>query len=43
MLVVLLSRVWIHSSREVGYMLEKFQIIWNCTNIEEKIVNPRKK
>jgi len=22
---------WIHSSMQVGYMLENFQIIWNCT------------
>jgi len=23
--------LWVHSSRQVGYMLENFQIIWNCT------------
>ena len=21
---------WIQSSKQVGYMLKKFQIIWNC-------------
>jgi len=25
--------LWIHSSRQVGYILEIFLIIWNCTNI----------
>jgi len=23
--------IWIHSSRQVDYVLEKIQIIWNCT------------
>jgi len=35
-IVVLLC---IHSSRQAGYMLENFQIIWNCTvqyNTREK-------
>jgi len=36
MLVVLL---WIHSSRHVGYMLEKFEIIWNCPTYRKKIVS----
>jgi len=35
-MVVLL---WIHSLRQVGYMLENFQIIWNCTTYREKIVS----
>jgi len=34
--------LWIHSSRQVSYMLEKFEIIWNCTTDKEKIVNRKK-
>jgi len=33
-MVVLL---WIHSSRQVGYMLENFQIIWNYKTYRKKI------
>jgi len=28
--------LWIHSSKQVGYMLEKFRIIWNCTICRKK-------
>jgi len=28
--------LWIHSSRQVGYMLENFQIIWNCATYRKK-------
>jgi len=38
-IVVLL---FIHSSRQVGYILENFQIIWNCTIYREKIVSKKK-
>jgi len=33
-IVVLL---WIHSSRQVGYMLEKIQIIWNYITYRKKM------
>jgi len=39
MLVVLL---WIYFSRQVGYMLEQTQIIWNCSTYRTKIVNRKK-
>jgi len=38
-MVVLL---WINSSRQVGYMLEEIQIIWNCTTYRKKIVSRKK-
>jgi len=28
--------LWIHISSQVGYMLEKFQIVWNCTIYRKK-------
>jgi len=34
--------LWIHSSWQVGYMLEKNQIIWNCTTYRKKIVSRKK-
>jgi len=39
MLVVLF---WIHSSRQVRYMLGKFQIIWNCITYMKIIVSRKK-
>jgi len=39
MLVVLL---WIHSSSQVGYMLENFEIIWNRTTNRKEIVSRKK-
>jgi len=36
MLVVLL---WIHSSRQVGYMLEIFRSFENCTTYRKKILS----
>jgi len=38
-IVVLLC---IQSSSQVNYMLEKFQIIWNCTTYRKKIVSRKK-
>jgi len=32
----------IHSSRQVAYMLEKFEIIWSCTTYRKKIVSRKK-
>jgi len=34
--------LWIHSSKKVGYMLENFQIIWNCPTYRKKIVSRKK-
>jgi len=34
--------LWILYSRQVGYMLEKFQIIWNCKIYKKKIVRRKK-
>jgi len=31
-----------HSSRQVGYMLENFQIIWNCKTYGKNIVSNKK-
>jgi len=31
--------LWIHSSRQVGYMLENFQIIWSYTTYRKKVVS----
>jgi len=33
---------WIHSSRQVGYMLENFHIMWNCKTYREKIGSRKK-
>jgi len=27
----MVMHLWIYASKQVGYMLEKIQIIWNCT------------
>jgi len=35
--------LWIHSSRQVGYMLEKIQTIWNYTTYRKKIMSRKKK
>jgi len=35
-------RLWIHPSRQVGYMNARFQIIWNCTTYRKKIVSRKK-
>jgi hypothetical protein len=35
----MVATLWIHSSSQVGYMLENFQIIWNCTTYRKKIVS----
>jgi len=34
--------IWIHSSRQVAYMLGKIQIVWNCTIHRKKIVSGKK-
>jgi len=34
--------LWINSSRQVGYILENFQIIGNCTTYRKKIVSRNK-
>jgi len=34
--------LWIHSSRQIGYMLEIFEIIWNCTTYKKKILSRKK-
>jgi len=39
MLLVLLR---IHGSSQVSYMLENFQIIWNCTTYRKKIISRTK-
>jgi len=39
MLMVLL---WIHSLRQVGHMIEKFEIIWNFTTYRKKEVESSK-
>jgi len=32
----------IHFSSQVGYMLEKIQIIWNCTTYRKNIISRKK-
>jgi len=31
--------LWNHYLWQVGYMLENFQVIWNCTTYRKKIVS----
>jgi len=35
--------LWIHFLRQVGYMLENFQIFWNYTTHGKKIVNRKER